>query len=62
MDFPIIDLMDQNACYHKLVGLLHPDGLACPSCKTDDHTHVHRRHRAPVLDDLCTACRRVFNV
>jgi transposase-like protein len=61
MDFPIIDLMDQDACYHKLVGLLHPDGLACPSCKADDHLHVHRRHRAPVLDYRCSACRRVFN-
>jgi len=61
MDFPIIDLMDQDACYDKLVGLLHPDGLICPSCRTDDHTHVHRRHRAPVLDFRCTACRRVFN-
>jgi transposase-like protein len=61
MDFPIIDLMDQDACYHKLVGLLHPDGLACPNCKTDDHIRVHRRHRAPVLDYRCTACGRVFN-
>jgi transposase len=61
MDFPIIDLMDQDACYHKLVGLLHPDGLACPNCQTDDHTRVHRRHRAPVLDYRCTACGRVFN-
>jgi hypothetical protein len=61
MDFPIIDLMDQDACYHKLVGLLHPDGLACPNCQTDDHLRVHRRHRAPVLDYRCTACGRVFN-
>jgi transposase-like protein len=61
MDFPIVDLMDQDACYHKLVGLLHPDGLSCPNCKTDEHLHVHRRHRAPVLDYRCAACGRVFN-
>jgi transposase len=61
MDFPLTDLMDQDACYRKLLGLLHPDGLACPNCKTDDHIHVHRRHRAPVLDYRCTACGRVFN-
>jgi transposase len=61
MDFPIADLMDQDACYHKLVGWLHPDGLDCPDCKTDDHLRVHRRHRAPVLDYRCTACGRVFN-
>ena len=40
MDFPLTDLMDQDACYHKLLGLLHPNGLACPDCKTDDHIHV----------------------
>jgi transposase-like protein len=61
MDFPLTDLMDQDACYHRLVSLLHPDGLACPGCQSDDHLHVHRRHRAPVLDYRCTACSRVFN-
>jgi transposase-like protein len=61
MDFPIVDLMDQDACYHRLVGLLHPHGLACPSCRAGDHLRVHRRHRAPVLDYRCSACRRVFN-
>jgi transposase-like protein len=61
MDFPLTDLMDQDACYHKLVDRLHPDGLPCPNCKTDQHTRVHRRHRAPVLDYRCTACGRVFN-
>jgi transposase-like protein len=61
MDFPITDLMDQDACYHKLVGLLHPDGLSCPNCETTDRLRVHRRHRAPVLDYRCTGCGRVFN-
>ncbi len=61
MDFPLTDLMDQDACYAKLVTLLHPGGLACPHCQTDEHLHVHRRHRAPVLDYRCSACRRVFN-
>src|SRR3954453_15434203 len=61
MDFPLTGLMDPDACYQKLLGLPHPDGLVCPTCKTDDHLHVHRRHRAPVLDYRCTACGRVFN-
>ena len=30
MDFPIADLLDQDACYRKIVDLLHPGGLACP--------------------------------
>ena len=61
MDFPIADLMDEDACYAKLVAWLHPDGLACPRCGARDGLRVHRRHRAPVLDYRCSACRRVFN-
>jgi transposase-like protein len=61
MDFPISDLMDEGACYAKLVGWLHPDGLACPRCGARDGHGVHHRHRAPVLDYRCAACRRVFN-
>ena len=61
MDFPLTDLMDQDACYHKLLALLQLDGLVCPGCQSDHHLRVHRRHRAPVLDYRCTACGRVFN-
>ena len=61
MDFPIAELMDQDACYAKLLHWLHPDGLACPRCGARDGLAVHRRHRAPILDSRCRACRRVFN-
>jgi transposase-like protein len=61
MDFPIADLMDEDACYAKLLAWLHPEGLACPRCGARDRLHVHRRHRAPLLDYRCSACRRVFN-
>jgi transposase-like protein len=61
MDFPISELMDEDACYAKLLSWLHPDGLACPRCGTRDRLGVHRRHRAPVLDYRCAACKRVFN-
>ena len=59
MDFPIGDLMDESACYGFLVGLLHPDGLACPHCGDRDHLKVHRRDRDPILAYRCTACRRI---
>jgi hypothetical protein len=36
MDFPIAEFMDEDACYNKIVALLHPDGLACPRCKGRD--------------------------
>jgi hypothetical protein len=61
MDFPITDLLDQDACYAKLVALLHPGGSACPRRGSRGDAEVHRRHRAPVLDHRCTGCGRVFN-
>lgn len=61
MDFPLSELMDEQACYQKLVELLHPDGLQCPRCRTDEALVVHRRHRDPVLDYRCSGCGRVFN-
>ena len=60
MDFPLTELMDQDACYARLVKALHPDGLACPRCG-GDRFGVHRRHREPVIDYRCRDCRRVFN-
>jgi transposase-like protein len=64
MDFPILDLMDQPACYQKLLDLLHPDGLACPRCgRGRDGYNVHRhRDGSPVVDYRCKRCRRVFNL
>jgi transposase-like protein len=61
MDFPITDLMDEQACYAQLVEWLHPDGLACPRCHQHDRLVVHRRGRDPVLDFRCGHCHRVFN-
>ena len=61
MDFPIAELMDEDACYQKLLNWIHPDGLACPRCGAREGLGVHRRHRAPVLDHRCKTCRRVFN-
>src|SRR5262245_5420909 len=61
MDFPLDDLMDEHACYERLVALLDPGGLACPDCEAADRLGIHRRHREPVLDYQCGHCGRVFN-
>src|SRR4051794_20810576 len=61
VDFSLIDSMDEGACYDRLVGLLHPGGLACPGCGENQRPGIHRRHRDPVLDYQCGACGRVFN-
>jgi hypothetical protein len=60
IDLPIADLLDEHACYRRVVGLLHPDGLACPGCGGTD-AYVHRRHRDPVLDYRCKGCGKVYN-
>ena len=61
MDFPSIDYLDEDACYRKLVALLHPEGLACPACGQRQQLGVHSRRREPVLDYQCADCGRVFN-
>ena len=61
MDFPITDLLDEDACYAQLVTWLHPAGLACPRCHQADRMRVHRSHRAPARDYRCRHCHRVFN-
>jgi transposase-like protein len=61
MDFPLVDLLDDAACYTRLVAWLHPAGLACPRCGAADRLRVHRRHRAPLVDYRCGGCGRVFN-
>jgi transposase len=61
MDFPIGDLLDDEACYHRLLSWIHPGGLTCPDCHHHDPLPIHRRHREPVLDDRCGRCGRVFN-
>jgi transposase-like protein len=65
MDFPIDELMDEDACYARLLEILQPGGLVCPRCGARydvGRLKVHRRHRAPVLDYQCRDCGRVFNI
>jgi transposase-like protein len=63
LQFPLDDLLDEQACYTFLLRVLHPDGLHCP------HGHAlptdqagHDRHRAPILDYRCRTCGAVFNL
>ena len=63
LQFPLDELLDEQACYAFLLRVLHPDGLHCP------HGHAlpldqapHARHRAPILDYRCRTCGAVFNV
>jgi transposase len=61
MDFPIDDLMNEDACYQFLLDLFHPAGLRCPRCHASEGFSTHRYFREPVLDYRCSRCGRVFN-
>jgi transposase-like protein len=61
VDTTLLDLSDEAACYARLMQMLRPEGIHCPGCQARKGVHVHRRHRAPVLDYRCTHCGRVFN-
>src|SRR5215831_20449431 len=60
IDFPIDDLMDEGACYHWLLALLHPGGLRCPRCGGSD-AFVRRYAREPALDYRCKDCGAISN-
>ncbi len=63
MAFPIQGLMDEQACYDYLLGVLHPQGLHCPQGHPLPTGQApHDRHRAPILDYRCPTCGAVFNV
>src|SRR4051812_8144705 len=61
MDFSLNDYLDEDACYAKLVDLLHPDGLSCPRWGERQGLGILHRHREPVVDYRCGTCGRVFN-
>jgi transposase-like protein len=60
MDFPVGDLMDEQACYDFLVNVFQPDGICCPNGCGTDRLGIHKRDRAPILVYRCKSCRRVF--
>src|SRR5262249_55829624 len=60
MDFPIQDLMNENACYQFLLDLSHPAGLFGLRCHAAEGFSTHRSFREPVLDYRCSRCGRVF--
>jgi ISXO2-like transposase domain len=61
MDFPIDDLMNQDACSQSLRDRFHPAGLRCPRRQAAAGFFTHRYFREPVLDYRGPRCGRVFN-
>ena len=63
LQFPLDDLLDEQACYDFLLHVLHPEGLCCPhGHRLPAEQAAHDRHRAPILDYRCRTCGAVFNL
>ncbi len=64
MDFPIIDLLDDETCTAWLMQHFHPDGLACPHCGAP-HTHARffRVNRGSGLEVYrCQRCAGIYHL
>jgi transposase-like protein len=64
MDFPIVELMDREACVAWLTKHFHPDGLKCPHCQAGVEQAI--RFRKTKSSELkvyrCKVCRGIYNL
>ena len=54
IDFPITDLMDNQACIAWLQANLHPDGFVCPHCGSTNRRLFREQGSFPAY--RCRAC------
>ncbi len=64
MDFPIIDLMDREACLKWIEAYFHPSGLKCPHCDAEfEQANWFRKTKRSDLDVyICQACKGIYNL
>ena len=64
MDFPIIDLMDRQACVKWLEEYFHPAGLKCPHCQASVERAIwFRKTKRSNLDVYrCRGCGGIYNL
>jgi transposase-like protein len=64
MDFPITELMDQEACIQWLEKYFHPDRLKCPQCQVNvEQAMWFRKTNRSDLDVYrCKNCRGIYNL
>jgi transposase-like protein len=63
MQFPINELMDEQACHDFLLGVLHPNGLSCPRGHPLPAGQApHDRRRAPIMKYRCRECGAVYTL
>ena len=64
MDFPIVDLIDDELSRHWLLNHFHPKGLKCPHCGAGlDQAREFRQTKSSQLTVYrCNRCQGVYNL
>ena len=64
MDFPIVDLIDNESATEWLVNHFHPDGLKCPHCEASvEEARPFRQTTASQLTVYrCLVCDGIYNL
>lgn len=64
MDFPIIDLIDEEMAADWLLTHFHPDGLQCPHCGAgvQEARHFGRTRKSDLQIYRCLLCEGVYNL
>ncbi|MEJ5299418.1 MAG: hypothetical protein WHS38_00330 [Thermodesulforhabdaceae bacterium] len=64
MEFPIVDLLDDELSEQWLMKYFHPNGLKCPGCgRGIEAARIFRRTRRSNLTVYrCRHCHRIYNV
>jgi transposase-like protein len=60
LDFPIDDLLDNDACLNWLERHLHPEGMRCPCCGAAERRSARRAAAFPAY--RCKQCDRFYTV
>ena len=60
LDFPIDDLLDNDACLEWLERHLHPEGMRCPRCGASERRSARRTAAFPAY--RCKECDRFYTV
>lgn len=64
MDFPITDLMSDNASTEWILVHFHPHGLRCPHCGAAwaEASEFRRTRRSALTVYRCRCCRGIYNL
>ena len=64
MDFPIIDLLDDELSSQWLLKYFHPDGLKCPHCGQglDQAREFRQTQTSQLTVYRCTLCQGIYNL